>query len=58
MQNPLKGVSQEWCSVARDHSQFIHQQGLIRKLKLEKLLQHLDNELARVDALIDENGEQ
>ena len=53
-QRPSRAPSTEWISEARVMAQSLYKHELRRKEKIEKLVQHLDDEMSRVETLIRE----
>jgi hypothetical protein len=58
MQDPPKGASPKWVSYARENAQWLKNQELIKKKKMDDLFRYLEDETARVESLIRENEEQ
>ena len=51
-QRPPRAPSTEWISKARVMAQSLYKRELRRKEKIEKLVQHLDDEMSQVETLI------
>jgi hypothetical protein len=57
-QDPPKGASLKWLSMARGNAQWLQKHELSRKREMEDFFHYLEGEMARVESLIRENEEQ
>ena len=57
MQDPPKVASAKWRSMARARIEWLQKHEMRKKEKLEALLRHLEDEIARVESLIENENE-
>jgi hypothetical protein len=56
MQDRPKVASPEWCLMARERLKNLHEGEMRKKEKMGALVQHLEDEIARVRSLIEQEG--
>ena len=56
-QDPPKVASAEWRAMARVRIEWLRKHEMRKEAKMETLLRHLENEIARVKSLVEKENE-